>query len=386
VKFTIETVINEKLSAFSLIPTVAQVTTSGPLTVRVTTSSPDPILEKRIATLPIVPKATYSQTGTAKFSQQPVGTGRYRVTKWDPADGLYIEANPNSWAGAPETPKWVVRYMPNVQAQVNALEAGEIDILGLGSGTDYVTQLADKFNVRSVATGSFRTLRLDTTKAPFGDVRVRRAMQSAVDVQALLNSVDKGFGIQGSGQPFLQNCFGFNPKLTATPFDLNKAKSLLAEAGYQNGFQTGISSINIFHPLLAALSGMFAKVGVTATVVDLDGAGFVKETYGLSTEGMFMSPWSYQPLYDAEQVYRFATVAPQNWVDSKWDDMLQQERTTVNADKRLSILQDMAAYMQDQVPWILLDAGAFAWSWAKNVNLDPYTGQWFLYHKPYKTI
>jgi peptide/nickel transport system substrate-binding protein len=392
VKFSYDTTISEKLAVFSLINTVANVQVIDPLTVRITTSAPDPLLERKTALQFIVPKAAYSRVGTKGFQQAPVGTGKYKITKYTPGQAIELDANANSWAGQPVTPKITWQMFANSQAIQNALEAGQVDIMYLGGGVSALQQLQSTFNTISAATGGPRNLKLDTTKPPFSDKRVRQALNYAIDVPTLMNTINKGFGTPLNGQMATPSAFGYNPNIKAYGYDVKKAKDLLTQAGYANGFQTDIASALAYHDLMVGVAGYLAKVGITATVVDQDGSTFVKEFYAGSSHGIYMYGANFSPLYDMDLTFRWMTgplppsPGKREWVDPHWDDLLSQERTTIDGKKRLSILQQMGQYLHDEAPIVPLDSQAFAYAWSKKVyDFDPSTGFFFLIDKAYKT-
>jgi len=394
VKFSYDTTIKEKLAVFSLINTVASVEVVDPMTVRIVTSTPDPLLERKTALQFIVPQAAYSKVGTAGFGQAPVGTGKYMITSYSPGQQINLKANPYSWAGQPVTPNIAYQMFANATAAVDALQGGQIDIMYLGGGASTLAQLvaSGQFNTLSAPSGGPRNLKLDTTKPPFNDQNVRMALANAIDVATLMNTVNKGFGTPLQGQLSIPSAFGYNPNIKAYAYDPNQAKTLLAQAGFPNGFSTDIASAAAYHDLMVGVAGYLAKVGINATVVDQDGPTFVKEFYAGSSHGIYMYGANFSPLYDMDLTFRWMT-APlpptpghREWIDPNWDQMLQQERTTVDSNQRLGILQQMGQYLHDHVPVIPLDSQEFAYVWSKKVfDFDPSTGFFFLIDKAYKT-
>jgi peptide/nickel transport system substrate-binding protein len=393
VKFSFDTTINEKLAVFSLLNTVAEVKVVDPQTIRIITSAPDPLIERKTALQFIVPKAVYSKVGTKGFQQSTVGTGKYMITRYSPGQAIELQANPHSWAGQPVTPKVTWQMFTNAQAIQNALEAGQVDIMYLGGGVNALSQLAadSRFSSLSAPSGGPRNLKLDTTKPPYSDKNVRLAMAMAIDVPTLMSTINKGFGTPLNGNMATPQAFGYNPNVKAFPYDPKKAKDMLTQAGFANGFQTDIASATAYHDLMVGVAGYLAKVGINATVVDQDGTTFVKEFYGGSAHGIYMYGANFSPLYDMDLTFRWMTgplpptPGKREWVDQKWDDMLQQERTTLDVNKRKSILQQMGQYLHDQVPVIPLDSQEFAYIWTKKVgDFDPSTGFFFLIDKAYK--
>ena len=390
VKYTFETMLDQKLAASALLSTVTKVEVLNANTVRLITGAPDPLLEKKVALLFIVPQAVYSKYGTQGFQQHPVGTGKYMVTDYVPGQVIKFQANPYSWAGQPATSNVTWQMFSSETAVQSALQSGQIDIAIFQDPT--WEQFANSFNVQSAQVGGPRQLRLRTGEAPFNDIRVRMALNHALDMTTICNTVEKGLGTPLQGQLPTQQCFGYDPSIKGFSYNPRMAKSLLAAAGYPNGFKTQIASASLYHDLMVAVSGYLANVGITATVVDQTLPTFIQDFYYGSPNGMWMYSANFSPLFDADLSFEWMTApAPptkgiRGWVDPKWDSMLAQERATVNPTSRLKILQQMSTYLHQEVPIVFLDAQAFVYVWSKKVHgFNPSTGFFFLVDKAYKS-
>ena len=384
VKFSYDTTISEKLAVFSEVSKIASVNVIDPLTVHLVTSSPDPLLERRAALLFIVPKSVYSSVGTKGFEQSAVGTGKYKVVDYTPGQVIHMEANPHSWAGQPATPKFTWQMFATPTACMSALLAGQIDFTDFTGGSGIVDQLT-AFNTLSAQVGGPRNIRLDTTKPPFNDPNVRLAMNYAIDVETLSKTVNKGFGVPLAGQMPTAQCFGYDPTIKAFGFDQAKAKSLLAAAGYANGFSTSIASALTYHDLMVGIAGYLQQVGITATVVDQSFPTFIGNFFKGTTEPMWMYGANFSPLYDADLTFQWMTApippatGTRSWIDPNWDNMLTQERSTIDTQTRLGQLKAMSAYLHAQVPIVFLDSQSYLYAWSKKINnFNPSTGFFFL--------
>jgi len=182
VAFTFNTTLNEKLAISSLLTNIKEVAAVDPMTVRITTDGPDPILESRLALMFIVPRQYYQQVGTDGFGQKPIGSGRFTVDQFVPNQSMVLKANPTAWQGSPASAEVQMTYYSNPSALLSAYQAGQHDIAQL-LPTQALNQLQGQGTVQAVSTASSNIITLDTTKPPFSDIRVRQAMTMAMTFQ-----------------------------------------------------------------------------------------------------------------------------------------------------------------------------------------------------------
>lgn len=389
VKFSIDTILGEKLALFATIPTIDRVEAPDASTVRVITKSPDPILDKRLSLVFVVSKAAYAAAGGTKgFGLKPVGSGQYVMTKLEPNISFSAEAAPTPWRGAPKTRKisWKVFTDPN--AFMAAAQSGQVDL------AQQLPSVALRgipgYKVQNVSVGSPFIIQFDTKKAPFDDVRVRRAMNMAIDRDAIIRVILNGAGQRMNGQLPGPNCFGHNPNVKDYAFDLDGARALLQQAGLADGFTTELAGQERDRALLEALSGQFAKLKINVKVNNLAYTAWVEGFNRGSTYPMFVKGLDYMPLFDAEQSYQWVRVGQPDragWVDAKWDEMLAASRRELDSDKRLVLLQQMAAYLNEAAPFIFL----FNLNWPVAVRdgvegVDLTTGKWIDSGKVTRTI
>ncbi|WP_439532793.1 ABC transporter substrate-binding protein [Polymorphobacter sp.] len=227
---------------------VKSVRATGPLTLELTTSEPDPILPKRLVAAMMVEPDLWERLGPEGFALKPVGTGPYVMTGWDQRRRrAQAVRNPHSWRpvgfGAVT---WV--ELPEAAVRTQALLSGDVDLSPIE--IEEMDRLTDRrFPVvtapsMSVMSVAFVTVR--DTPHPVQDVRVRRALNYAVDKEALAKILLRGLG-RASGQPAAHVTAGFNPAVKPYRHDPALARRMLAEAGYAKGFDLEIEiQINAF--------------------------------------------------------------------------------------------------------------------------------------------
>lgn len=250
---------------FGLLSSVASIEVLDPLTVNIVTSTPYPeLLTNLSAPAAAIISPTAAKKGVlADFGRAPVGTGSFRFKEWPNVDTLTVEANPDYWGSMPSVATITLRSVPEMGAIVAGLEAGEFDV-AVNLPPDQVKRLqeVDGLSVNVFDLAGADKLGMLTTKKPFDDVRVRRALNHAVNRQAIVDAILGGFGQVTTTPLFV----GLPYRVDQEPYtyDLEMAKQLLAEAGYPDGFKTTLlyAPLGTIPTSVQAVAADFKKVGV----------------------------------------------------------------------------------------------------------------------------
>ncbi|MBG6093791.1 ABC transporter substrate-binding protein [Actinomadura viridis] len=252
--FSIERAVGSKLGCnvdgYVFADSKLEVATPDPATLTVTTAEPDPILPLRLSFLEIVPTGT----DTRAKVREPVGTGPYRISKWDTGISLRLDRYDGYWGAKPAYP--AVRYVWRAESSIRAamVTSGEAGIAtGIGP-EDGAGDLGVPFpNNETTA------LRMDGNVAPLNDVRVRRAVNYAIDKNGIVRSLFLKLG-EPAGQLVADGVVGHNPAIAAWPYDPAKARALVAEAR--------AAGVPVQTPItLIARNAQFPKVAETAEVI-----------------------------------------------------------------------------------------------------------------------
>lgn len=210
-----------------------------------------------------------------------VGTGAYIVRRWTRGSEMVLEANPNCWSGAPRLPGVYIRMLSDAESRSNLYEKGELDILdldGLGCGAEpFIHGVSHQSSLVSGQRVGVTFLALNQSVAPLNDVRVRKALQYALDRQTILNAVYSGRGSVENGI-FPVGLDAHNPNLPAIPYDTARAKELLAEAGFPDGFALELTvseddSLSV-RESAEIVAYMWGLIGVNVEIRTLDGAEY----------------------------------------------------------------------------------------------------------------
>ena len=240
VKFTFDRLADTKdpmRSGPSFRQNIAEVVVQDPHTVLVKTKAPYPdLLALLHLSGPIIPPKYFQSIGKERFAREPNGTGPYRFASWKRDVQVTLQANAGYWGGKPAFGEFVYRPIPEATARVAALVKGEID-LAADIPAERVKELESGRNTRVVTQpGQQIYIGLDTLKVePLRDRRVRQALNHAVDVEAIVRDVLGGQAVR-LNSPMFPGMIGYDATLRPYAYDPERAKQLLAQAGYAGGF------------------------------------------------------------------------------------------------------------------------------------------------------
>ena len=241
----------------------------GPLTLEVKTKRPNVLLPRRLSGLRIPAPGPWAELGRRGFGTAPVGSGPFIAERWD-MTRIHLTANPNSWR-PPQVDRLEFLGVPEVTTRVQGLITGAIDIaFDIGPDVGPLIEPAGA-HLHFRPSGRVQLITfMSVGDSPVADVRVRQALNYAVDRQRIIDVLLGGASVP-SGQAAVKGSFGYNPDISAYPYDPDKARALLAEAGYPDGFDMPTDMT------LGAMAGDgtwylqiaqdLAKVGVNVTYV-----------------------------------------------------------------------------------------------------------------------
>lgn len=276
-------------SPSSFVPYVRQITAmeaEGDHTLVLRTAAPFPLMPNYMGAVMIVP-ARFQTAKTSEFNTMAaaIGTGPYRVVEYARGQRIVLEANPRHWAGPPTYGRVVLRPITATGSRVAALLSGDVDLIEQPPPVDIpalranqAVRVWESVGNRVVYFGfDFHRDRAVGVTAqddspipnPFRDLRVRQALSLAINRGAICSRVMEGLAFPAN-QMVASGVFGHDPSIPAPAFDPDRARRLLAEAGYPDGFRMTIhgTSDRLVNDekVLQALAQMFARIGVRAEV------------------------------------------------------------------------------------------------------------------------
>jgi len=309
----------------------------------------------------ILPKAAVESQGE-DFFEAPFGAGPFKVDEWRKGEGLSLSRNPDYWEkGKPELAKVELMVVPEGNSRVLQLEAGEIDA-AIDIPLNQMKRLGASEEVSVAVAPVFRTdfMLMNNKRKPFDDVRVRQAMNYAVDKQGLVDGLlFGGAKVAASPMPPMQYA---DEGLAPYPYDPEKAKALLAGAGYEDGFEMEllvISGIPLHRQVAQALQSYYAAVGVDAELKVLEGGVHWTTTKA----GDFDTALSYatSDTTDPDQLVGFLLVNPERanayhteWKSEEVNRLYEEERQTPNGPERAAMFQKIIALANEGAPSVFL--------------------------------
>ncbi len=201
----------------------------------------------------------------------PVGTGPFRFESWTKGDRVVLKKNADYWdaAGAAALDQVTFRFIGDPQAQLAALQSGDVDAFPLFAAPELFTTLQkdERFTAEVGLTEMKVVAGMNGAKKPFSDPRVRQALMMAIDRDVLIEGAYSGFGT-AIGSHYTPNDPGYKDLTSVYPYDPEKAKALLAEAGYDGTLAFTIKAPQMAYATRSAeiMQAMFAEVGVTMTI------------------------------------------------------------------------------------------------------------------------
>ncbi|MGL4568652.1 MAG: glutathione ABC transporter substrate-binding protein [Fusobacteriaceae bacterium] len=314
--------------------------------------------------------------------KSPIGTGPYKFSEWRSGDRVILERNDNYFLEPPKFKTMVFRNIPEASSRTIALETGEVDIaLGISSVDEDSIRNNPNLELLRKPSISLTYLGFNTEKAPFNDVRVRKAINYAVDKQSIIDVVLSGGGNIATS-PIAPGVFGFTGKTKAYEYNLEKAQELLREAGLQNGFTT---SINIMageaeKQTAQIIQSDLKKIGIQAEILVTESGAY----WNLTSKGeheMFLGGWGsvtgdadygLYPMYHSK-----AAGAPGNrsfYHNEKVDELLERARTATDQEERKKLYEEIQLIILKDVPNVLFHYRALAVGIQKDIggfNLYP---------------
>ncbi len=255
-------------------------------TVQITLTEPNaPFLASLAMNFIAIVSPTAIETYKEDTTNNPVGTGPFKFVSWIKGDSITVEANENYWRGAPALSQVVFKVIPEPTARALALEKGEVDIILYPSPEDIARlDVNEDLAIERQPGLNIGYMAFNTQKKPFDDVRVRRAVSYAINTDDIIAAVYGELGRPAySAMP--PTMWGYTEDLEKYKYDPEKAKELLAEAGYPDGFTFTMWPIPVTRPYMPdgsrvaeIVQAQLADVGIGANIELLDWGTHLERT------------------------------------------------------------------------------------------------------------
>jgi peptide/nickel transport system substrate-binding protein len=313
----------------------------------------------------IVPKKYIEKVGDDAYKKAPVGAGPYKLVSFTPGIELVLEAFPDYWRKAPQVKRLVMRSIPDESTRAAAVKTGQVDLAYLFGGA-IAGELRRSPGIKVVAPLLYGIYWLDfldqwDPKSPWHDPRVRMAASLSIDRKALNEAEMLGLGrLTGS---FVPPSFEFALHLEPPAYDPKRAKQLMVEAGYPNGFDAGdLTPLPPYASLAEAVGGYLQAVGIRSRVRGMERASFLtawreKKLTGLvigATGAAGNAAARLEPFFTKGGTYAYGTLP-------EIDDLFQRQSKETDRKQREAHLHQIQKIVADRVLVTPLFQQGFIW-------------------------
>ena len=378
VKFTFDRHINPETAAPAafMLSTVSEVKVIDDYTVQFITSEKCASLLYNLThvDMGILNEKAVTEAGD-DYANNPVGTGAYKFVSWKKNQEICLTANEDYFGEKAKIPNITIRIIPEGATMIAELQTGGVDI-ALNVGSQYVPMFAPGTGMKLEQFNTFtvKYLAFDERVAPFDNPLVRQAINYATNKEAIVKVAYADCAEPLSG-PLPQNINGYNPDLTPYPYDVEKARELLAEAGYPDGFTSTlyISDKEIDTKLATVLQAQLKDVGITVDIQVIEWGTFLQKT----AEGlpMFLLGWTTVTADADNGLYA-------NFHSSAWgsqgnrcfykneevDRLLDEGRAEFDQEARTKLYQEACQIIYDDAAWDFLAAELYNLGLRDNVQ------------------
>ncbi len=328
-----------------------------------------------------------------KLDLEPVGTGPFQLVAYQKDATIRYKAHPDYWGGKAAIDNLVFAITPDNSVRYQKLKAGECHVMPYPNPADIAAMQADPdVNLLQQEGLNVGYLAFNTEKKPFDDVLVRRALNLAVNKQAIIDAVFQGAG-KIAKNPIPPTIWSYNNKVEDYPYDPARAKELLTEAGFPNGFETDIWAMPVQRPynpnarrMAELIQADWAKVGVKAKIVSFEWGEYLKrsklgehQTVLLGWTGDNGDPDNFMfVLLGCEAAKDSANRA--RWCNKEFNDLLVKAKQTFDVAERTALYQEAQEIFKAEAPWITIAHSVVFMPVRKEVldyRIDPFGGHAF---------
>ncbi len=373
VKFTMDRVLAGKIGGQTsprrdLLGPLQHVDIVDPKTLRFVLAAPWPLLPAMLPFQEIVSRAFAQKVGDDGMLTQENGAGPFKLVEWRRGDSIIMAQVPDYYGGSPEIPKpgpalvdrIIFKVMPDNASRVAALLAGDVDIINnLPVSAMRQVQASDDAVVALSNGTRTNFLTINTTKPPFNDIRVRQALNHAVDKKLIISRLLNGNAAQLNGV-LSPDAFAFKPDLPEYAYDPARAKAMLAEAGAANLALT-IDTDGPQKEIAEAIAAMLGRAGVQAKVQVWETAVMVpvwRDPKSRAARDLLLTSWGNATL-DPSDIMMPAIRSGgrgnySGFASPEVDRLLDAADVEIDQDKRKAAYFRVQDIVTAEAPWIFL--------------------------------
>ncbi|PRZ42578.1 peptide/nickel transport system substrate-binding protein [Antricoccus suffuscus] len=298
-------------------------------------------------------------SGQFNLAEQAIGTGPFILTEWVKDKSRTYVKNPDYYVkGKPYLDGVQYINIPDTAASVAALRTGKIDVVGTVTDMDTVNAILktnpDIYVTKE--TTSPALVYMNMNEEPFQNLKVRQAVSMAIDREGMMNTVRPGGKLMGPISSYIPGALDEKELKELQPYDPKKAKELLAEAGYPDGFETTMMTTTGYGEVVVNeaqwVQEDLAKIGIKANIDVQDYATYFTKSWAGKNYKMgygLQTPWLTADDFLVAMYYSKGTRNWYNINDPKLDTMIMDQRKIMDPDKRIAELKDIQKYIMKNI-------------------------------------
>lgn len=344
-------------------------------TIEFNLSAPFAPWDRQASLISILPQAAYEEMGPDAFSQNPIGSGAFTLVEWIRDDRLVLERYADFWGEQPTVDRVIFRPVPSESTRVAGLESGELDIVATLPPAE-VPRLEQTEGIRVERVASNRVLYvgINVTNPKLDDVNLRRAIDHAINREAITEELLGGLGIP-EGQVVAPVTFGYDDSIEATPYEPETAQELLEESDYEGEellFQYPTNRYAFGAEVAQAVAGSLQEVGINARLEGMEYSAFFPlwSNNGLAELHLF----AYGPsIMDSELPLGslYLTGSKGYWQSEEIDALIDEQRAQSDEAERAETISEIWQLSADYVPYAVLYNEVQAYGIREGVDWSP---------------
>jgi peptide/nickel transport system substrate-binding protein len=369
----------------------AAVTRTDDQTITIKLGTPSSLFQYVLATTAghVIPKAAIDKYG-ADLLRNPIGTGPYKFVKWDAGSEIVLEKNPNYWqAGMPYYDQLVFKIVPEGTTRITGLKNGDVNAM-TAVPPDQIDTVKGFPNVdwHEVVGYTINYLAMRNDKPPLNDVKVRKAIAQAIDLNSIMTNIVKGEGILSHNTSVPPNMPGSaTDQLQPPTYNVAAAKQLLAQSSQPNGFKTQLHTIapnDIYVPQALAVQQALKALNIDVEVKQYAYADYITLIQGGDYEGMLILQWGADfpdALANLLPMFLSTNVPPLNnssfYKNPQVDQLLTGADQELDLEKRKQMLIDAQKLISDDQPFVWLEHFKWFMPFTKGITGYSITPLWY---------
>lgn len=300
------------------------------------------------------------------FKSNPVGTGPFKFVSWQKDDNIVLERNDDYWRRPAYLDRLILKVIPDATARYLALQKGEIDVMDFPSPEDLAEMKANP-DLKVIQQEGLNVgyLALNTQKKPYDNKLVRQAMNYAINKEEIITAV---FGEAGTAakNPIPPTMWSYNNAIDPYPYDPAKARELLAEAGYPDGFTTELWAMPVSRPyfpdgrkVAEIMQAQLKEVGITAEIVSYEWGTYLEGTDNGKHQAALLGWTGDNGDPDNFLFVLLSTAAAEVpagniafWKNKEFNDLIVAAKETFDRDRRTELYEEAQEIFHEEAPWV----------------------------------